>query len=177
MHLWVGFPFFKFFNIYSFLRERGRERSSLRGGMGRERRAEDPKQAPCWQQWAQCGAPTQEPWDHDLSWSQTLDRLTYPDTPPVEFLIALLRGCTGNGKSHCFLTLSPTQSVLKVFNLCRSIVKICISLIVNRVEHLFNSHLYFLFCWIVCSYPLSFFFSFYWFVGILYILGKLTFLW
>ena len=31
---------------------------------------------------AQCGAWTHRPWDHDLSWSQTLNQLSHPGTPP-----------------------------------------------------------------------------------------------
>ena len=33
------------------------------------------------------GARTREPWDHDLSWSQTLNRLSHPGTPESLFLI------------------------------------------------------------------------------------------
>ena len=39
---------------------------------------------------ARCGAWTHKPWDHDLSWSQKLNRLSYPGAPLVIFSITLL---------------------------------------------------------------------------------------
>ena len=32
-----------------------------------------------------CGARTPEPWDHDLSWSRTLNRLSHPGAPCISF--------------------------------------------------------------------------------------------
>ena len=42
----------------------------------RERERENPKQASHCQCGAWCGAQTQEPWDHDLSWNPRVSRLT-----------------------------------------------------------------------------------------------------
>lgn len=48
---------------------------STRREAQRERGTEDLKQAPCWQEWAQCRARTLGPWDHDLtrSWTEPTD--------------------------------------------------------------------------------------------------------
>ena len=65
--------------MFIFERERERERereSTWVGERGRERR----RQKALWQQRAQCGAWTQEPWDHDLNQSRTLNRLSHPGT-------------------------------------------------------------------------------------------------
>ena len=48
---------------------------------GRERGTEDPKQALHWQQRAWRRAQTHEPWDHDLSRSWSLNRLSPPRCP------------------------------------------------------------------------------------------------
>ena len=62
--------------FYLFLREREREKvEEGQRGQG----TEDLKQALCWQQRAQCQARTHKPWDHDLSWSQTLNWLSPPE--------------------------------------------------------------------------------------------------
>ena len=60
------------------------ERECKRGGAEREG-TEDPKGAPCWQQWAQCGARTHKPWDRDLSRSWTLNLLSHPGAPKWAF--------------------------------------------------------------------------------------------
>ena len=57
---------------------RGRAR---RGGAEGERET-----AQLWQQQARCGAGTREPWDHDLSQSQTFNHLSHPGAPPFSFL-------------------------------------------------------------------------------------------
>ena len=56
-------------------------------GVGRERETEDPKWALCWQQRAQCGARTHKLRKHDLSWTWTLNWLSY--TAPPTFLSRL----------------------------------------------------------------------------------------
>ena len=43
------------------------------------------KQALHWQQWARRGPQTHEPWDHDLSWSWTLNQGNHPSTPDTGF--------------------------------------------------------------------------------------------
>ena len=69
-----------FFNVYLFWGEREHTRAWVGEGQ-RERETEDSKQALHWQQKAQCGTRTHEPWDHDLSWNQTLNRLSHPSAP------------------------------------------------------------------------------------------------
>ena len=49
----------------------------------RKRPTEDLKQAPHWEWRAQCGAPTHETWDNDLSQSQTLNLLSHPGAPLI----------------------------------------------------------------------------------------------
>ena len=63
--------------IYLFLMEREREHGRGRE-RERERERENLKQAPHHHLGAQCGAGTHEPWDHDLSQSWTLNRLSHP---------------------------------------------------------------------------------------------------
>ena len=75
---WKLHYFFKCLFIF----EKGRERETDRAwaGEGSKRGTEDPKQALCWQQRAQCRAWTHKPQDHDLSWSQMLNQLNHPGT-------------------------------------------------------------------------------------------------
>ena len=63
---------FIFFNVYLFLRER---ESAHEWGRGRERRSKV--------DWAWHGARTHKLWDHDLSWSWTLNQLSHRGTPNV----------------------------------------------------------------------------------------------
>ena len=59
----------------------------VQAGKGqRERGTEDLKRVLCWQQQTRCG--TQEPWDHDLSQSWTLNGLSHPG-PQYEAVIFL----------------------------------------------------------------------------------------
>ena len=72
-----------FFLMFIFDRERERERARMSGG-GAERgrhRIWSRLQAPSCQHRARCGAPTHEPWDHDLSRSQKLNQLSHPGAP------------------------------------------------------------------------------------------------
>ena len=77
------FFLFSFFNVYLFLRQRERDR--VRAGEGqRERgghRIWSRLQALSCQHRAWHRAQTHEPWDHDLSWSWTLNQLSHPGTP------------------------------------------------------------------------------------------------
>ena len=59
------------------------ERQSVsRGGLEREEdRIQSRLQALSYQHRAQCGAPTHELWDHDLTWSRTLNWPNHPGTP------------------------------------------------------------------------------------------------
>ena len=69
-----------FLNVYLFLRER---KTEYEQGGEKEKETQNLKQAPslsC-QPRAQRGARTSEPWDHDLSWSQTLNQLSHPGVP------------------------------------------------------------------------------------------------
>ena len=66
----------KFFLMFIFERERHHEQ-----GRSRERgrhRIQSRLQAPSCQHRDQCRAHTHEPWDHDLSWSRTLNWLSHP---------------------------------------------------------------------------------------------------
>ena len=66
---------FKIFLMFIFERERERERQSMSGGRGRERgkqRIWGRLQTRSCQHRAWCEAWTEEPWDHDLSWSWCL---------------------------------------------------------------------------------------------------------
>ena len=70
-----------FFNVYLFLRQRETEHE---WGRGRERgrhRIWSRLQALSHQNRAQRGARTHGPWDHDLSQSRTLNRLSHPGAP------------------------------------------------------------------------------------------------
>ena len=59
-----------------------RERESMsRGRAERDWETEDLKQALYWQQRAQCRTWTHKRWDHDLSWSWMLNRLSPPGDP------------------------------------------------------------------------------------------------
>ena len=80
-----------FLNVCLFLRER--KRQSVSGG-GEERgdRIWNRLQALSCQHRAQCGARTHEPWDHDLSRSRTLNRLSHTGAPvfPIVFKVSFL---------------------------------------------------------------------------------------
>ena len=66
-----------------------------------------------WQQRAQCRAWTHKPWDHDLSWSGTLNRLSHPSAPVIfccrtqEFLFC------------AFFFFFPSQSCLLHYQLSK----------------------------------------------------------
>ena len=77
----VNYIFFFFFNIYSFLRQRETEHEQ---GKVRERgrhRIWSRLQALSCQHRARCGARIHRPWDRDLSWSRTPNRLSHPGAP------------------------------------------------------------------------------------------------
>ena len=75
------FSFFKFFNVYLFLRETETECKWIRGRKRGRHRIQSRPQALSCQHRAWCGAQTHEPWDHDLSRNQTLNWLSHPGTP------------------------------------------------------------------------------------------------
>ena len=79
------FYLFIFKCLFTFERERERERAP-KWGRSRGKGTEDPKQALCWQQSAWPKARTHEPWDHVLSWSLTLNRLSHPGAPETTVL-------------------------------------------------------------------------------------------
>ena len=75
---------FKTFLMFIWETERQRQRQSTSKEGQRERETQNPKQAPgssC-QHRARHGARSHKPWDHDLSWSQTLNRLSHPGASP-----------------------------------------------------------------------------------------------
>ena len=102
-----AFPFFKkiFFNVYSFFeRERETECESGRGKERRRHRIRSRLQALSCRHRARRGTRTQEPWDHDLTWSRTLNQVSYPGAPHLAFSIDLtssstFRWDTGEGRA------------------------------------------------------------------------------
>ena len=72
-----------FFNVYFWEREREAECERTRSWERGRHRIQSRLQAPSCQHRAQRGARTHEPWDHDLSWSQLLNRLSHPGTPEL----------------------------------------------------------------------------------------------
>ena len=74
--------------VYLFLRERerGKECKQGRSRERRRHRIRNRLQAPSCQHRAGCGARTDKPRDHDLSWSQTLNRLSHPGAPEFDLL-------------------------------------------------------------------------------------------
>ena len=79
--------------MFTYLRERQRQRDREReiqsvsrgGGHQRERKIQNPKQAPGSELSAQSPMWGLNPWtwDHDLSWSQMLNWLSHPGTPII----------------------------------------------------------------------------------------------
>ena len=80
--------------FYSFS-ERG---GWARRGRERKRETQNPKQPPRPGAWR--GARTHEPWDHDLSCSQTFDWLSHPGTPVLFFLINIIHTHYKNVKQY-----------------------------------------------------------------------------
>ena len=75
----------KIFNVY-FEGERDREWAGEgQRERGRRRIWSRLQALSCWHR-AWRGARTQEPWDHDLSWSQMLNQLSHPGVPSFLFL-------------------------------------------------------------------------------------------
>ena len=75
-----------FLLLFIFEKERDREGKCVgasRVGVERQRQREtqDPKQTLHWQWGTDSGARTHEPWDHDLSRSQTSSQLSHSGTP------------------------------------------------------------------------------------------------
>lgn len=75
-----GFFFFFIFNFGSERHELGRSSRER----GRQRMIWIRLHAHSREPW--CGARTHEPWDHDLSWSETLSWLSHPGAPQVRVL-------------------------------------------------------------------------------------------
>ena len=84
---WLSHPsapslFFNVFFIYFW--ERAETECEWVGGRERGRhRIPSRLQALSCQHGARCGARTHRPWDHDLSWSRTLNRLSHPGAPSL----------------------------------------------------------------------------------------------
>ena len=81
-----------FFLMFTYIWDR--ERQCVSRGRNRERDRDKDRiwsklQALSCQHRARCGARTHEPWDHDLSWSQTLHRLSHPGTLSVWLMISV----------------------------------------------------------------------------------------
>ena len=93
--LCVSFLNFFILNVYLFWRE-----TKCKHGRGRERgrhRIRSRLQALSCQHRARHGARTHEPWDHDLSRSQTLNRLSHPGAPPTESFLKITERVRSNG--------------------------------------------------------------------------------
>ena len=78
---WVLCQFVYFFNVYLFLRHRETEHEQGRGRERGRHRIRSRLQALSCQHRARRGARTHRPWDHDLSRSWTLNRLSHPGAP------------------------------------------------------------------------------------------------
>ena len=69
---------------------------------------------------ARCGAETHQPWDHGLSWSQTLDRLSHPSAPGWGFLLFIF--------SYYYVLnrviILPTQSYI-IFPWSKNVTLVC----------------------------------------------------
>ena len=78
----MGYTFF-LKRFYWLERERGKEEGSRREGRGRGRRR---SRLPAERE-AGGGAQSQGPWDHDLSWRQTLNRLNHSGILGLYFLM------------------------------------------------------------------------------------------
>ena len=101
----IYIPFLKMF-IY-FQREK-RER-------GTRRDKENPKQALRCQHRAWCGARSHEPWDHDLSRSGMLSRLSHPGAPPPIYI------STSSGWTFLFpqvLTITSYSQTISSLPIC-----------------------------------------------------------
>ena len=96
--------FLIFLNVYLFSRQRETERAWGRGRERRRYRIWNKLQAPSCQHRARRGARTQEPWDHNLTRSRTLNRLSHPGAPTYTvFLLAWQKDAVACGfctKSH-----------------------------------------------------------------------------
>ena len=98
-----------FFNVYFWEREREYAKCTCTSGGGAEREGnKGSKGAPRWQQRAWCRTRTDKPWDHDLSWSQTLTCLTNwaPTEPPrhayIDFFLNVKPTFHCHSKHHLF---------------------------------------------------------------------------
>ena len=80
------FKFFFFFNIYLFLRQRETEHEQGRVRKRGRHRIGNRLQALSGQHRARRGARTHGPRDHDLIWSQTLNRPSHPGAPGLSSL-------------------------------------------------------------------------------------------
>ena len=84
------FFFLIFFNVYFWDSARDRSASSGRAERGRHRIRSGLQALSC-QPRARHGAPTHEPWDHDLGWSWTLNWLSHSGAPGVTFHVTFFR--------------------------------------------------------------------------------------
>ena len=80
---WCNEEFEFFFNVYLFLRQRETEHEQGRSRERGRHRIGNRLQALSCQHRAWRGARTHGPWDHDLSWSRTLNQPSHPGAPRI----------------------------------------------------------------------------------------------
>ena len=91
--------FFKFCNVYLFLRQIETEHEQGRGRKRGRHRIQSGLQALSCQHRSRRGARIHRPWDHDLSQSRTLNRLSHPGAPPG-WIFKVIYRCVYNMKDE-----------------------------------------------------------------------------
>ena len=126
----IFFLFFKFSSIFFLMFIHFWETAPAgEGQRGRHRIWSRLQALSCWHR-AQCWARTHELWDHDLSWSQTLNLLNHPGAPILNFLwgksfiLFSLRSVTEAYLCICFLFCCCCLEHIPVFLhlLCLSVL-------------------------------------------------------
>ena len=105
-----------FFNFFIF------ERAWV-GARHKEEETEDLKWALCSQQQARCRAQTQKLQDHDLSWSQMLNKLSHPGAPKVVLCKRSMLTCSVDWQNTnillgVFFLLLSVMTVLSAISKC-----------------------------------------------------------
>lgn len=96
------FIFKDFIFMYSFEREREHKQGDGRG-RGRSKLPAE--------QGVLCRAPSQDPWDHDLSQRPMLNRLSQPGAPSLSFLLYLVIATPGGQKEKVYFQRSLKNGI------------------------------------------------------------------